>query len=102
MVVVAADQYDRLTGEARKDSGNNLLYANTYGYDSVGNRTSATLGGACPERSRGDLNGNMTSVTGNLLSNWTLAYNDENQLNRRPRRGHGHLHLRRRGPVHLG
>ena len=44
------------------------------------NSQTSNFGGACPERSRGDGAGNMTSVGAGLLPAWTLTYNDENQL----------------------
>ena len=61
--------------------------AYSYSYDNDNKLTSVTansqtsnFGGACPERSRGDGAGNMTSVGAGLLPAWALTYNDENQL----------------------
>ena len=95
------------TAETKKDSGNNTIYALSYGYDACGNRTTRTLGGvtytyvgACPERSRGnnnnkmasasgggltasfgyDNNGNMTSVSGTMYGSKSMVYNDSNYM----------------------
>ena len=89
------DAVYRQTEETKRDSGNNVVYSLTYGYDAVGNRTTNTLGGttitytyddnnkltsANDGSSFGyDSNGNMTSVSGPLGSK-TMVYDDENHL----------------------
>ena len=101
------DNIYRETAETKKDSSNNTIYALSYGYDACGNRTTRTLGGvtytyvydnnnkmssasgggltasfggACPERSRGDNNGNMTSVSGTMYGSKSMVYNDSNYM----------------------
>jgi RHS repeat-associated protein len=93
------DHVYRQTEETKRDSGNNVIYSLTYGYDAVGNRTTRTLGGVTityvyddkdkmTSASGGgqsatfgyDNNGNMTSVSGTLYGSKALVYNDENRL----------------------
>jgi RHS repeat-associated protein len=93
------DHVYRQTEETKRDSGNNVVYSLTYGYDAVGNRTTRTLGGVTityvyddndkmTSASGGgqsasfgyDNNGNMTSVSGTLYGSKTLVYNDDNRL----------------------
>ena len=96
------DAVYRQTEETKRDSGNNVVYSLTYGYDAVGNRTTRTLGGTtihygCDDNNKltkigttsggndlatfgYDSNGNMTSVAGSLFGSKTMVYNDDNRL----------------------
>ena len=96
------DAVYRQTEETKRDSGNNVVYSLTYGYDAVGNRTTRTLGGTTiyygyddnnkltkiGTTSGGndlatfsyDSNGNMLTVSGNLFASKTMVYNDDNRL----------------------
>ena len=95
------DAVYRQTEETKRDSGNNVVYSLTYGYDAVGNRTTRTLGGTtiyygCDNNkltkigtTQGgnnlatftyDSNGNMLTVSGSMFDPKTMVYNDDNRM----------------------
>ena len=99
ITTLSYDHLHRETAETKKDSGNNTIYALSYGYDACGNRTTRTLGGVTytysydnnnkmSSASGGGLsasfgydnNGNMTSVSGTMYGSKSMVYNDSNYL----------------------
>jgi RHS repeat-associated protein len=97
------DAVYRQTEETKRDSGNNVIYSLTYGYDAVGNRTTRTLAGTTityvydnnnklssigvvPPNYTDlaaftyDYNGNMLTVSGTMFDPKTMVYNDDNRM----------------------
>jgi len=103
------DRLYRLTEETKRDTANNVVYSEAYAYDAVGNRLTLTKDGTTYTytyntndndklasisgggKSAGfayDANGNIISVSGDLLGVWSsLVYDDENQLTEANRPG---------------